>query len=371
MTTLKFADTHNMVAFLSKPTESDGFEQIVDFLNIHPIRGEQLHALVDGKKIIITESSVRRDIQLADEEGKGFSGRVTPLFPTMVVQNQSQMGEGLAIPTDPHHTPTFIQPSPQPQKTQKPRKPKRKDTQIPQSSDPSDNVADEAVHKELGCSLVRAATTASSLEVEQDSGNITKTQSKTTPNESSSLGTTSGGGPRVVESSNDEKSLGEDASKQGRIDAIDADEDITLVSVHDEMEVDEEVVEVINTTKLIIDAAQVSAVGDKVSTASAATTVSAATTTTATTVDEITLAQVLEGMKSTKPKMKRVVIQELDQIMLDEETALNLQAEFNKEERLAREKAEKKEANIALIETWDDIQAKIDVDQQLAERLQA
>ncbi|GJU94571.1 hypothetical protein Tco_1319327 [Tanacetum coccineum] len=30
---------------------------------------EQLHALVDGKKIIITESSVRRDLQLADEEG--------------------------------------------------------------------------------------------------------------------------------------------------------------------------------------------------------------------------------------------------------------------------------------------------------------
>ncbi|GJZ51871.1 hypothetical protein Tco_0606386 [Tanacetum coccineum] len=41
--------------------------------------------------------------------------------------------------------------------------------------------------------LVRAATTASSLEAEQDSGNITKTRSKATPNESSSLGTTSGG----------------------------------------------------------------------------------------------------------------------------------------------------------------------------------
>ncbi|GJV50122.1 putative ribonuclease H-like domain-containing protein, partial [Tanacetum coccineum] len=91
----KVADTHNMVAFLSKPTEIDGFEQTVDFLNAHPVKyaltvnptiytscieqfwstvkvktinGEsQLHALVDGKKIIITESSVRRDLQLADE----------------------------------------------------------------------------------------------------------------------------------------------------------------------------------------------------------------------------------------------------------------------------------------------------------------
>nr|GFB64845.1 hypothetical protein [Tanacetum cinerariifolium] len=61
-----------------------------------------------------------------------------------------------------------------------------------------------------------------------------------------------------------------------------------------------------------------------------------------------------------------------DQIMLDEETTLNLQAEFDEEERLARGKAEKEEeANIALIETWDDIQAKIDADHQLAKRMQA
>ncbi|GJZ47175.1 hypothetical protein Tco_0601007 [Tanacetum coccineum] len=105
------------------------------------------------------------------------------------------MGEGSAIPTDPHHTPTFIQPSPQPQKTQKPRRPKKKDTQVPQSSVPSDNVVDEAVYKELDDSLARAATIASSLEAEQDSVNIDKTQSKATPNEPSSQGTSSGGGP--------------------------------------------------------------------------------------------------------------------------------------------------------------------------------
>ncbi|GJU39420.1 hypothetical protein Tco_1192377 [Tanacetum coccineum] len=200
-----------------------------------------------------------------------------------------------------------------------------------------------------------------------------------------------------VESSDNEESLGEDASKHGRINAIDADEEITLVSVHDvnvvageevfvaEQDVVEEAVEVINIAKLIIDAAKVSDVGDVVSTASAATIVSAAIITTATikTVDDITLAQALEEMKSTKPKKKRVVIQELgesttkissqlssqekgkgiliesvkpmnkkDLIRLDEETALNLQAEFDEEERLAREKAEKEEeANIALIDT--------------------
>ncbi|GKF43940.1 hypothetical protein Tco_0130492, partial [Tanacetum coccineum] len=80
-----------------------------------------------------------------------------------------------AMPTDPHHTPTIIESSTQPQKTQKPRKPKRKDTQIPQPNGPTEHVADEVVHKELGDSLVRAATTASSLESEQDNGNISKT----------------------------------------------------------------------------------------------------------------------------------------------------------------------------------------------------
>ncbi|GKF12461.1 hypothetical protein Tco_0050387 [Tanacetum coccineum] len=65
MTTLPFADTHNLVAFLDKPTESEGFEQIVKTVN-----GEvQLQALVDGKKIIITESTIRRDLQVEDAEG--------------------------------------------------------------------------------------------------------------------------------------------------------------------------------------------------------------------------------------------------------------------------------------------------------------
>ncbi|GJR62622.1 hypothetical protein Tco_1504784 [Tanacetum coccineum] len=97
MATLKFASSHNMVAFLDKSTESDGFEQIVDFLNAHPIKyaltvnpiiyiacieqfwttakvqtinGEvQIQALVYKKKVIITATSIRRDLQLADENG--------------------------------------------------------------------------------------------------------------------------------------------------------------------------------------------------------------------------------------------------------------------------------------------------------------
>nr|GFD23757.1 hypothetical protein [Tanacetum cinerariifolium] len=59
------------------------------------------------------------------------------------------------------------------QRKLKPRKTKRKDTELPQTSSPITYVADEAVN-EMDKSLVRAATTASSLEAEQDSGNINK-----------------------------------------------------------------------------------------------------------------------------------------------------------------------------------------------------
>ncbi|GJR21529.1 hypothetical protein Tco_0970056 [Tanacetum coccineum] len=82
---------------VSKRIERNGFEQIVDFLNAHTIKYAltinptiytscmeqfwatvkvktvneevQLQALVYGKKIIITESIVRRDLQLKDAEG--------------------------------------------------------------------------------------------------------------------------------------------------------------------------------------------------------------------------------------------------------------------------------------------------------------
>ncbi|GJX87506.1 hypothetical protein Tco_0339520, partial [Tanacetum coccineum] len=86
---------------------------------------------------------------------------------------------------------------------QKPRKPKRKDTEVPQPSGPTNNVADEAVYKEMDDNLERAATTATSLDAEQDRGNTNKTQSKATLNEQSSLGTSSGSGPRRQETMGD------------------------------------------------------------------------------------------------------------------------------------------------------------------------
>ncbi|GKB98001.1 hypothetical protein Tco_0984138, partial [Tanacetum coccineum] len=57
-----------------------------------------------------------------------------------------------------------------------------------------------------------------------------------------------------------------------------------------------------------------------------------------------------------------------DQVSFDEQEAKRLQAEFDEEERLAREKDE---ANIALTKEWNDIQDKIETDYELAQRLQA
>ncbi|GKB23450.1 hypothetical protein Tco_0862851 [Tanacetum coccineum] len=52
-------------------------------------------------------------------------------------------------------------------------------------SGPPVKVGDEVVHKELGDRMEMAATITSSLEAEQDSGNINRTQSMATLNEPS------------------------------------------------------------------------------------------------------------------------------------------------------------------------------------------
>ncbi|GJS84881.1 hypothetical protein Tco_0751422 [Tanacetum coccineum] len=70
MSSLKFAETHNVVVFLEKPKESDGFAEIIDFLKASSIHyALTLQALVDKKRVIVTESSIRRDLHLHDAEG--------------------------------------------------------------------------------------------------------------------------------------------------------------------------------------------------------------------------------------------------------------------------------------------------------------
>ncbi|GKB87164.1 hypothetical protein Tco_0959436 [Tanacetum coccineum] len=124
---------------------------------------------------------------------KDFSGTITPLFATMLIQSQADVGEGSGQPTEPQHTPTTASPSTvlpihvlsasQPKKTKKHRKTKRKAIEISPSSGPTTLVADETVHEEKGDNVERAATTAASLDAKQDSSNISRTQSMAIPND--------------------------------------------------------------------------------------------------------------------------------------------------------------------------------------------
>ncbi|GJV05560.1 hypothetical protein Tco_1343216 [Tanacetum coccineum] len=94
MADLTFVNSHNMLAYLQKLEENADFAEIVDFLNASPIRyaltvsptvyvsyieqfwstakiktvnnETQIRAKVDGKTIVITESSLRRDLHFDD-----------------------------------------------------------------------------------------------------------------------------------------------------------------------------------------------------------------------------------------------------------------------------------------------------------------
>ncbi|GJV06331.1 hypothetical protein Tco_1343987 [Tanacetum coccineum] len=90
----------------------------------------QLEGMSSHKRISVTPSHTKKIFANMRRQGKDFFRRETPLFLTMVVQAQEEMGESLAMPTDPHHTPIITKPSPsQPQRKQKSRQPKEKDTQ--------------------------------------------------------------------------------------------------------------------------------------------------------------------------------------------------------------------------------------------------
>nr|GEW89676.1 hypothetical protein [Tanacetum cinerariifolium] len=195
---------------------------------------------------------------------------------------------------------------------------------------------------------------------------------------------------RVIISFDDEALDKEDISKQGRIDEIDADEDITLVSTHDDVSTqdnivqdegledvgEEEVVKVVTTAKMFIDAfvdaAQVTTAIFDIPVSAAETIVTSAPTITA----ESTKTNVKDRQA---PKRKGVMIQEPEEttkiktassqqpqvLNKAEKLQAKMQANIDEEDMVARERerAQKEQkANDALINTWDDIQTKIEAD---------
>ncbi|GJZ15308.1 hypothetical protein Tco_0550985 [Tanacetum coccineum] len=233
----------------------------------------------------VTPSRTKKIFRNMRRVGKGFSGRDTPLFPTMMVQAQHEQGEGSAMPTDPQYTPTIIQPSTsQPQLKQRSRRPKRKDTEVPQPSGPTDNVADEAVNEEMDEVLAEPEVIVKDVNLSVDEVTLAQALAalKNAKVQESSLGTkltTPRSGEdsmklkeliefftklqqrvldlentktaqaqeitrfvtcelRSLETIGGSRRTSEDASKQGRIVDIDVDAGINLVSTHFDADID-------------------------------------------------------------------------------------------------------------------------------------
>ncbi|GJY97067.1 hypothetical protein Tco_0513977 [Tanacetum coccineum] len=308
MSTPKFAETHNLVAFLEKPEESNGFEEIIDFLNassvqyaltvnptiyttcieqfwtsakVKTVNGErQIQALVDKKKVIISETSNKEYLKLDDAKGtflldkqvegmskhkgvyvtpsytkkvfanikrpcKGFSRRVTPLFSIMMVQATEDMGADSATPTNSHSIPIITQPSSLKPQKKKSRRKQRKD------SAPTEPTTEETTLEEhvstpsydpppSGEDKMQLAEYEFMYNLQEKVLDLEKAKTAQAK-EILSLK------KRVKVKSSNDASLGaqKDASKQGRkIEDLDADAEVTLV-------VEEPVVSVATTTKSI------------------------------------------------------------------------------------------------------------------------
>ncbi|GJW79567.1 hypothetical protein Tco_0143542 [Tanacetum coccineum] len=115
----KFAETHNVVAFLEKPKESDGFAEIIDFLKASSVS----YALTVNP--VIYTSCIKKFSHCQD---------------TMMVHPVKEMGEDSDHPTDSSQIPIIDQPSSssQPKKRQPSKKIQRQEAEVPQ---------DEAEHE--------------------------------------------------------------------------------------------------------------------------------------------------------------------------------------------------------------------------------
>ncbi|GJU18495.1 hypothetical protein Tco_1146461 [Tanacetum coccineum] len=359
---------------------------------------------------------------------KGYTRENIPLFPAMIVQGPVVQGEGSTHPVESHHTPTSAPSTSQPPISPTSRRTNRQESVVPQPRSPTQTpVADEAASTGVDVRYGGATTTVTGLEAGQGSGNIDKTPTmphdSPLPRKVESLETDLkqtkqiyGAAytklikkvkklEKIVKSnqarrmakiviSNNEDDL-EDPSKHGRkITNIDQDPGISLVQ-HDveiqrryehDMEFDfvfDAAKEVSTAEKDVSTAEQVSTTGVAVTTASVAvSTTSPTRNIRVSTADDITMAETLVYIKksATKDKDKgkmdesktvktKTKLQQ-EQERLDFEAAMRLQAELDEKERqrIARVHEVASSFNV---EEWEDIQARVEVDEELVQRLQA
>ncbi|GJT51569.1 hypothetical protein Tco_0977726 [Tanacetum coccineum] len=302
MSTLTFADTHNMVAFLENPTESDGFHEMIDFLNANEIR----YALTVNPTIYT--SCIQQFWAMAKANTVNGKCRIQALIDKKKKVIITETGTDGVLDLE-----------------------KTKDAQAKEIAD-----LKKMVHK-----LER--------------------KKKSRPTGLKRLRKV--GMTRRVESSKDKESFGdyEDTSKQGRsIEDIDKDADVSLVDDTQGRSDDAEMVD----DEIVVDMP----VGEKQEQSAKEREVNTSVedNVAPTTIEEITLAHTLIQIKvAIEPE---VSMKRKDQVALDEDLARNLQAQLEaeliEEKRLARK--QDKEANIALIESWDNTQAMMEADFELA-----
>nr|GEW25553.1 hypothetical protein [Tanacetum cinerariifolium] len=96
----------------------------------------------------------------------------------MLVQGSILQGEGSTVPVESHHTPSDASTTSQPPLSSPFRIPTRQETKVPRPSSPTHtHIANEAASTGVDVRHRGAATTLSSLDTRQDSGNIDKTPS--------------------------------------------------------------------------------------------------------------------------------------------------------------------------------------------------
>nr|GEU90973.1 putative reverse transcriptase, RNA-dependent DNA polymerase [Tanacetum cinerariifolium] len=330
---------------------------------------KQVKGMAKHKEIYVISSQTNKIFANMRRKGHGFYGNVTPLFEIMMVTSQEEVGEGLGLHIDSHHTPSDTQPSLS--KTQKKMKPNRKQRQATEVHSPSSEIpVEESVPTPYNDPLPsEEAKIAQAKEISKLKKRVKKLEKRTKSRPAGLRRLKKVASSRQVESSEEKYSLGaqEVASKQERsIEDIDQDVEIALVDeaqwrMHDadmfgvddlkgnEVFVKKIIEKEVSTVDPVI------TVGEVVTTASVEDSVAPTTATTADVDDELTLAKTLIEIKATKPKVARKL-------------EADMRAKIEEEERNTREKDE---VNRVVIEVWDDVHAIIDVDRQLAEQIQA
>ncbi|GJY00984.1 hypothetical protein Tco_0359136 [Tanacetum coccineum] len=300
-------------------------------------------------------------------EGKEFSGRITPLFETMMVQPTQDEGVDSDIPADSLQTPITSQPSSS--RTQK--KHGEDNMQLSKLMLLCTNLQKQVLDLEK-------AKAAQAKEIANLKKRVQRLERKKKSRTTGLKRLKKVGMSSRVESSKDKESLVDDT--QGRSDNEEMFDinDLHSDEVNADMPVEEKQEQ--SAKEREVDTNVEDTAKPKVVTIAATTTTTTRPKARGVVVHEPSEFRTPQEsqLSMIKDKGKAIMIEpevplkRKDQVALDEDLARNLQAQLEaeliEEERIARKKEE--EANIALIESWDNTQAMMEADFELAQRLQ-